>query len=52
MKEVFTRRNSIKLFGIKVFESVVNFNSRATDRDDEENRFYIDLREFINENKG
>ena len=49
MRVTYTRRSKFKLFGIKVFEHIVDYNERSTDKDDNENEMYIELIERKNE---
>lgn len=48
---VYTKRNELKLFGIKLFEFNTNYNERSSDKELSEDDFYINLQEVINENR-
>ena len=50
-KVVYTKRNEFKLFGIKIFEFDSFYNERSSEKDLEEDDFYIDLLEVTNERR-
>lgn len=50
-KVVYTRRNEFKLFGVKLFEFNTNYSERSSDKELDEDDFYINLQEVTNENR-
>lgn len=50
-KVVYTKRNEFKLFGIKIFEFNTKYNERSSDKELEEDDFYIELHEVLNETR-
>lgn len=47
-KVIYNKRRTFKLFNMKIFELLTEYSERATEKDDPENDFYIDLKEREN----
>ncbi len=47
-KVIYTKRRTFRLLNIKLFELLTEYSERATEREDSENDFYIDLKEREN----
>lgn len=51
MRVIYTKRHKFKFLGLKLFEWVTDYNERSTEKDSEDNDFYIELKEVENEKR-
>jgi hypothetical protein len=51
MRIIYTKRHKFKFLGLKLFELVTDYNERSTEKDSNDNEFYIELKEVENEKR-
>lgn len=45
MKVIYNKKHEFKLFGIKLFELKTQYFERSSEKEDDENDFFIELQE-------
>lgn len=45
MKVAYSKLSQFKIFGLKIFELKTDYIERSTDKDDDDDEFYINLKD-------